>query len=65
MEYGNNIRSARKLRGLSISQLADKSDVSYMTVRRVEKGEVVPSLDTAIKLAKGVEFSLDRLFLPS
>lgn len=62
--YGNNIRSARELRGLSVSELANKSRVSYMTVKRVERGDVIPSLDTAIKLARGVDFSLDRLFMP-
>jgi transcriptional regulator with XRE-family HTH domain len=46
---------------LSITQLANQASVDYMQVRRYEKCQNVPSLDTAIRLAKILQVSLDEL----
>lgn len=59
MTVGDILRSSRIASGLSRRQQADTSGVSYMTIKRVEEDSVVPRLDTAIKLAKTTNLSLD------
>jgi transcriptional regulator with XRE-family HTH domain len=46
---------------LSITQLANQAGVDYMQVSRYEKGQSMPSLETAVRLAKVLRVSLDEL----
>jgi transcriptional regulator with XRE-family HTH domain len=60
-EFGVRLRQYRERLQLSITQLANRAGVDYMQVSRYEKGQSAPSLDTAIRLAKIFQVSLDEL----
>ena len=51
----------RERRHLSITQLAQQLGVDYMQVSRYEKGQSMPSLETAVRLARVFGISLDEL----
>lgn len=44
-------------------QLAERASISADTVRRLEKSEFSPSLDTLRKLTRGLRIDLSSLFL--
>ena len=57
-----NIKKYRKKLGLSQEGLARKADISYNTVIKLEtEGITDPRMETLIKLAKGLEITLDEL----
>lgn len=51
MTYKNNIKSARKTAGMTQEELADKLNVSSMTISRWEKGEGRIGVISAYKMA--------------
>jgi transcriptional regulator with XRE-family HTH domain len=48
---GPRLRSLRARHGLSLQQLADRSDVSPAAIHKVEQGTMVPTITTLLKLA--------------
>lgn len=60
-EFGVRLTRAREQRRLSISELARRMGVDYMQISRYEKGQSLPSFDTAIRLANALQVSLDVL----
>ncbi len=56
------VREARRDAGLSLRALAERADVSFTTVFRIEHGEVDPTTGTLRKLlgALGPELELGR-----
>jgi transcriptional regulator with XRE-family HTH domain len=60
-EFGVRLTRYRERQNLSISELARRVDVDYMQVSRYEKGQSLPSFETAIGLAQVLEVSLDEL----
>jgi len=60
-QFGLRLIQYRERQHLSITQLADRLGVDYMQISRYEKGKSLPSLDTAIRLARVLEVSLDEL----
>lgn len=64
-EFGVRITQLRERQHLSITQLAGLLGVDYMQVSRYEKGQSLPSLETAIRLAQVLKVSLDQLVLGS
>jgi transcriptional regulator with XRE-family HTH domain len=59
--FGTHIRRLRDARNLSQQELADLSDLTKMTIQRIENGKTAASLDTQIALAKALELSLSQL----
>jgi transcriptional regulator with XRE-family HTH domain len=61
-EASTLIREARAGAGLSLRALADRADVSYTTICRIEHDQIDPTLGTLRKLlnALGEELKLDR-----
>lgn len=53
---GEIVKSARKARGWTQEELAVRADVSYGTVRRVERGEGT-TLDVMTKIANALDLS--------
>ena len=47
---GKNIRKERKKQHLTISQLAEKADISDNFMGNIERGTDIPSLETTIKI---------------
>ena len=55
------IADLRKAKGWSQTELADKSEVSREIIGKYERGEAVPSVDFAKRIADAFEVSLDYL----
>jgi transcriptional regulator with XRE-family HTH domain len=60
--FGSYLRQLREERGLTQSELALRSDLAVDSVRRIERGQLSPSLRSVAKLAAGMEISLHSLF---
>jgi transcriptional regulator with XRE-family HTH domain len=61
MATGKIITQLRGKFNLSQSELADKSTVSRVMIGKYERGEAVPSIEAAKKIADAFEVSLDYL----
>lgn len=61
MNTGKIIADLRDKLGWSQTDLADKSSVSRVMIGKYERGEAVPSIDAAKKIADALEVSLDYL----
>lgn len=48
---GPKLRALRLQRGLSLQQLADRSDVSAAAIHKIERSGMVPTITTLLKLA--------------
>lgn len=59
---GSKIRSARKSRGLTQENLAEKSGLQYTYIGGIERGERNISLHTLEKIIKGLDVTLIELF---
>jgi len=62
MKVGNSLRVWRAKKGVSQQQLADSVGLSRQTVNSIERGKFVPSVLTAMKLARYFDTSVDELF---
>jgi transcriptional regulator with XRE-family HTH domain len=61
METGSIITTLRKEKSWSQTELATKSSVSREMIGKYERGEAVPSIEAAKKIADAFEVSLDYL----
>ena len=60
-QFGEYIRALREDRGLTQSELALRAGVAVDSVRRIERGQLSPSLRSVAKLAEGMDVSLHSL----
>ncbi len=51
---GPKVRELRAERGLSLQQLASRADVSAAAIHKVERGDMVPTITTLLKLASAL-----------
>ncbi|HPQ39331.1 MAG TPA: helix-turn-helix transcriptional regulator [bacterium] len=58
----NKIKFHRQQAGMTQSDLADCAGVSRQSIISIEKGQYVPSLPLALKLAQIFKTSTDNLF---
>jgi len=61
MSFGSRLLELRKKRGFSQAELADMLNTKAPVIGRYERGEANPSIETASKLAKILQVSLDYL----
>jgi transcriptional regulator with XRE-family HTH domain len=61
MNTGKIIADLREQKSWSQTDLADKSNVSRVMIGKYERGEAVPSIEAAKKIADALEVSLDYL----
>ena len=59
----NNITEFRKLRGLTQLQIAEALCVDYTQVQRWERDRRTPSVETAIRLARILKTTVEKLFI--
>lgn len=52
---GRKVRQLRQERGLTLQQLAHAADVSTASVHKVERGDMVPTITTMLKIAGALE----------
>ena len=60
--FGNNLKETRLEKNLSYRQLAQRCDIDYSHISRIEKGEINIQLSTVLELAKGLEIHPQELF---
>lgn len=53
--FSRNLKAMRKLRGLSQHALADKLEMSIVSVNRWENGLMSPTLETIVKIAESLD----------
>jgi len=59
---GDKIKLLRNKQGLTQDELARKSDLPYTTLTKIETDVITkPSIQTVMKIAKGLGISLDDL----
>ena len=61
-ELRTTLREARTAAGLTQAQLAEKIGVSRKTINTVENGVFIPSTVLALKLARALGMTVERLF---
>ena len=61
MELGRNLAQARKDRGMTQQELAERLSVTRQTVSRWESGTALPDVETVAKLAGILQGSADTL----
>lgn len=61
METGRIIANLREQRNWSQTDLADNSGVSRVMIGKYERGEAIPSIEAAKKIADAFDVSLDYL----
>ena len=59
MKTNKIISDSREAKGWNHSELAEKSGVSRVMIGKYERGEAVPSIDAAKKIADALDVSLD------
>jgi len=55
---GERVRSVREKKGLSITDISQRTGISESTLEEIEKGNMDPPLGTVIKLAKALEMKM-------
>ena len=60
-QLGRRIRHARMECGMTQSELANEARVGANYVPRLERGELVPSVEAAYRIAKALGLSLDEI----
>lgn len=59
--FGDRLQQARKAKELSREDLAEAIGTSAPIVGRYERGDMMPSIETASKMASALDVSLDFL----
>ena len=62
MEVGNRIREIRKKQGMSMKELARRVGLSYLTIQRIETGEVSPSVAVLSEIAYSLQHPITGFF---
>ncbi|MDV6260504.1 helix-turn-helix transcriptional regulator [Rhodococcoides yunnanense] len=60
----NDVRRRRTQKGWSQSELADRIDVTRLTIISIEKERFDPSLPVAFRLAAAFDCTIEELFEP-
>lgn len=60
---GLNIKLARIKAGLSQEELAEKADLSRLTIGTIERGEKAPSVETIGSIADALGIEIHKLFI--
>ena len=59
---GENVKNYRKLRGMTQTILAQKTHMTQQNIVRIEKGKVLPPLDTLEALASALDVTMPDLY---
>ena len=60
--FGNTVVRLRRAKGISQEELAFRSGIHRSYIGVIERGEKSPSIDTIMKVAKGLDVSVGELF---
>ncbi len=54
---------ARRAKGLTLMQLAEKTEISKSTLQCIETGQVSPTLNQMERIAKALDTKINALFI--
>lgn len=60
--FGKQIEKIRTQQNLSFRQLAQRCDIDFSNISKIEKGEINIQLGTILELAKGLNVQPKELF---
>lgn len=58
---GLRLRRRRKELGLTLAQLAKRSDIGTSTIHSIERGRTAPRLDTLLRLSAALDMPISRI----
>ena len=58
---GSRVKEARKLRGLTQEQLAERTDLSTTHISNIENGNTTPSLQAIVDIANALSVTSDTI----
>ncbi|GEM_PF-4259428 len=58
----NDLKNIRKRRGISIAELARRTNLSRMTISNIENQKVIPKIDSAISIARELDVAFSSIF---
>ena len=61
MDYGKNLKLARKWAGITQAELAKRAGIATITIRQYEAGKRTPNIDVWFSLADALNLSLEEL----
>jgi len=61
LKLGEKLRALRQRDGLTVRQLGERLGVDHSHITKIERGENIPSLPLALKIADLFGVSLDQL----
>lgn len=61
MSFAERLKTLRKKKGLSQTELAELIDVHYTQVSRYERNETMPNAQVVVNIAKALESTVDYL----
>ena len=61
MNYGDNIKQQRLLKGKSLLQVEKETGISNQNLSRWERNEVLPNIDFCVKLARYYGITIEEL----
>lgn len=62
IDLGLRIRELRVEKNYSLKEFADKLDIEYTNLVRIEKGRTNVRLSTLVKIANALEIPISKLF---
>ena len=62
LHIGKIIHNARKTQGLTIANIADQSGISRGMLSKIENGQVSPSLDSLLRIARALGIPMSAFF---
>lgn len=63
MDVGQRIRHYRKKQGITQEKLSEIAEMDSNHISRIERGEIIPALETLIKLCNGLKVTPNDLLL--
>ena len=63
-DFGKNIRTLRKKKGLKISDIATALNIHTSYLGQIERGTKIPSVNVAINLVNYFEINFQSVFVP-
>ncbi len=60
-KFGNNLKSIRESKNLSLRKLADLAEVDFSQIHRIEKGESNPTITMVLALSEALNIKPSAL----
>ena len=62
-KFGLNVKFARMRQGLTQEQLAEKMDISWTYIAKIETGKINMSLGKVLEISKALEIDINKLLI--